>query len=616
MLWHGVNGSRRHRLPPLSLTCPYSLRVPISVIDCLAGRELSEPRLSPRADSVAYVRSDTDGARIVVRSLVDPEIEIFSPWNVRAGRSLGGGCFDWMPDGRRIAAVTSDGEIRLWGLDGEDRFLVAPAIQGSVSSPMASPDGRRLAYVVERSEIHEVDLDTLEVRRVDRGDFAFVLDPVYWKSRIVWQAWSPPNMPWDESHLLTEDGVIVRGSNSQHQQPQSTIDGRLLGWLDDESGWLNLAVEGGSRVDEPFEHGGPTWGERQRSWCFDSTGTKVAFVRNERGFGRLCTMDLVTGEVHERAKAVHGQLSWRGDVLAAVRTGGRTPTQIVVYRTDVEGIHDWQRSVIDVGPAYSWSQSTALVEPELIELTEPMALHARLYRSPQPRRRLLCWIHGGPTDQWQVSFMPRIAYWIDRGYDVLVPDFRGSTGHGREYTRALNAGWGEVDADDVHAIVRHVTSMEGYRHADVAYLGSSAGGLTALCAAARHPETVSAIAVAYPVSDIAALDGVTHRFEAHYNRSLVGSSEETERLSRERSPLALADELARLPILIFHGTDDHVVPIEQSRRLASALRSRGGSVDLIVFEGEGHGFKRLDHRIEEFARTEEFLERHLGGHGT
>ena len=551
-----------------------------------------------------------------MRSLVGTEEEVLSPWNVRAGRALGGGCFDWMPDGRRLAAVTSAGEIRLWGLDGGDGLLVASVVRGPVSSPIASPDGRRLAYVVERSEIREIDLDTLDDRRVDRGDFAFVLDPVYWRGRIVWQAWSPPNMPWDESHLVSEDGLIRQGSNSQYQQPQTTIDGHRLGWLDDESGWLNLAVEDGSRAEEHFEHGGPTWGERQRSWCFDSTGSKVAFVRNERGFGRLCTMDLATGEIRERAKAVHGQLSWRGDVVAAVRTGGRTPTQIVVYRTDAEDAHDWQRSVIDIGPEHSWGDTASLVEPELIELSRPVALHARLYRSPQPRQRLLCWIHGGPTDQWQVSFIPRFAYWIDRGYDVLVPDFRGSTGHGREYTQALNGGWGEVDADDVHVMVRHVVSREGYRTRDVALLGSSAGGLTALCAAARHPETAAAIVVAYPVSDISALDSDTHRFEAHYNRTLVGSPAETERLSRERSPLALASELARLPILIFHGSDDHVVPIEQSHRLVSALRSRGGDVALVEFDGEGHGFKSLEHRIEEFTRTEEFLEQHLGAHGT
>ncbi|MFM8482849.1 MAG: alpha/beta hydrolase family protein, partial [Actinomycetota bacterium] len=123
---------------------------------------------------------------------------------------------------------------------------------------------------------------------------------------------------------------------------------------------------------------------------------------------------------------------------------------------------------------------------------------------------------------------------------------------------------------------------------------------------------LAAVVVAYPVSDIAGLDAVTHRFESHYNRFLMGSPIDTERSSRERSPIHRPAALTATPILLFHGTEDPVVPIDQSIRLAESIRAHGGLVEDVVFDGEGHGFRRRESKIVEFERTEQFLRRHLG----
>ena len=149
--------------------------------------------------------------------------------------------------------------------------------------------------------------------------------------------------------------------------------------------------------------GGPTWGLGQRSFAVSPDGARVAFTRNEAGFGRLCVVDVATGAVHEVARGVHGQLSWSGDRLAALRTGARTPTQIVVHDTTTT----WERTVVDVGPA-DWDLDS-LVEPELVEVAarDGATVHARLYRADDPTDRLMCFVHGGPTDQWQVAFHPR-----------------------------------------------------------------------------------------------------------------------------------------------------------------------------------------------------------------
>ena len=585
-------------------------RRPLTVAQCLAGRDLTEPRLSPDGSLVAFCASEAGETHLVLVPVQGGPERRLSPWPIRGGRGLGGGSLEWLRDGSAVLCVAATGELWAIPVDGRaPHVLMTPDAGRTVSSPAVSPDGDAVAVVIDQSEIHVITLDG-SVTRVDGGAHAFVMDPVWWNSSPVWVGWNAPHMPWDETQLVSTTGVIGSAAGLQIQQPRTDVVGERLGWLDDSTGWLNLTVVGDAgmvRADEHHEHGLPSWGERQRSWCFHSTGRRVAFVRNEDGFGRLCTLNLDTGEVLEHAKAVHGQLSWVGDTLVAIRTGGKTPTQIVAYDTRTD---DWSRRTLVVGPSHEWDGHPSLVEPELLSFAarDGESIPARLFRAPQPNGRTICWIHGGPTDQWQVTFYPKINYWVDRGYDVLVPDHRGSTGHGRAFTQSLRGRWGELDSDDVVDALRAL----GRDANTVAVLGGSAGGMTALNVMVVEPRVARCAVVSYPVCDIAALDATTHRFEAHYNRSLVGTPEETIERSARRSPLHRAAELRDVPLLIMHGTVDPVVPVEQSRSLVRAIARGGGQhCELIEFDGEGHGFRDPANKQREFDETEAFLSGHL-----
>lgn len=419
-------------------------------------------------------------------------------------------------------------------------------------------------------------------------------------------------MAWDAAVRVDRDlriGTITerRAPDASFQQPRFTPHGEPV-HVHDASGWLNVHIGDRPIVSEPLDQAGPTWGLGNRSFAVDPDGTRVAFVRNESGHGALCVVDLGTGTVEQLGRGVHGHLSWVGDHLVAIRSGSKTPTHVVGYRSD-----SWERTTLAHTQPDVWDRSL-LPEPEIVEAVaaDGSTLHARRFVAGEGR--LLVWVHGGPTDQWQCDWRPRFLYWLSRGWDVLVVDPRGTTGHGRVYQQALHGRWGRLDVDDTADLTRHAHRAGWAVPATTAVMGGSSGGLTVLGVLADHPDLVAGGVASYPVSDLKALTEVTHRFEAHYTDTLVAvndGSPESEGAFERLSPIHRAGRITA-PLLLFHGTDDPVVPITQSEALVASIEGVGGDVELVVFEGEGHGFRQPEHVETEYRRTEEFLDRLVG----
>jgi dipeptidyl aminopeptidase/acylaminoacyl peptidase len=497
---------------------------------------------------------------------------------------------------------------------GSVRRLTQHAPTRTAAGPAASADGSRLVYVLDEAEVWVTRLDDGSSERLDDGtaDFVFDPSPMPRGSGVVWQAWNVPDMPWDRARIqrsgFERTGADEIRPDGSIQQIRLMADGSTVS-LRDDHGWLNLWLDDAPLIEEPFEHGGPSWGMGQRSFAISPDAQRIAFTRNEFGFGRLCVVEVGTRTIVEVARGVHGQLSWHGGRLAALRSGARTPTQVVVYDDST-----WERSVVAIGPLSGW-EGLPLAEPDLVEIaaTDGSTLHARLYVADAPTGRLLCWLHGGPSDQWQVTFMPRIAFWRSQGWNVLVPDHRGSTGHGRAYQQALRGRWGELDTSDVVDAIIYAHSRGWGSPADTAIIGSSAGGFTALGVAASRPALVAAVVAAYPVTDLADLAERSHRFERHYTESLVGPLPDAAKLYQERSPVNFADRLAATPLLVLHGDSDPVVPVEQSKALVERCVAAGGDVEFVVYEGEGHGFRKPENQLDEYRRTRDFLATHVPG---
>ena len=399
-------------------------------------------------------------------------------------------------------------------------------------------------------------------------------------------------MSWTTSSLT---GSPVRPGVSV-QQPFSV--GTCTGWVSDESGAWNVVVDG-TTVDDGLEHAGPVWGPGQRTWCTDDGGRTVAYTRNEAGFGSLWVLNRASGARTMVGRAVHGCVSWSGSTLAAVRTGARTPSQLVAY--DMSDLFAPRRVLtVDTAPD-SWSAFDAdLVEPTVHAAGD---VPYRLYRAARPNGRLIVWVHGGPVDQWQVTWRPRFTFWLSRGYSIAVPDHRGTTGHGRAFRLALEGGWGAVDADDTALVARHAQGLLGTDASRTALMGGSAGGLSVLSAAARHASLAACAVVSYPVTDLGLLLATPDPFEGHYNGRLVGDP--------AVSPAVSPGRLVDVPVLSFHGDLDELVVPAHSLGLRDAVTAAGGSVRVEMMAGEGHGFRDPANIAREYALTEAFLGEHL-----
>lgn len=544
-------------------------------------RTIADPRLSGDGSRVAFVVRDAGGTRLATvgvdgggeRSIAaDPAPEV--------PHSTGGGVIGWAGD--ELVYVASDGTVRT-----HSGRVIVP--WGGCANVAVSPDGRRVAFVFDERDVGVVPVDasTWPVRVSSAGN-DFALDPTWSPDggRVAWHEWDDPSMPWDASRVVDDTGAVVARGGAV-TQPRYGPDG-TLGHLTDRGGWLNLWCHG-----ERAEHGLPAWGPGVRTWAWSPAGDRIAFVRNEGGFGRLCVLERATGAVEEVGKGWHHGLDWRGRHLVALRTGARTPPELVAYDDGT-----WQRGVLARSDAAGEWDDGNLVEPQVVSWP---GAHGRVY-APARDRPLLLWVHGGPTDQLRVEFNPMVAWLVEQGWAVLAVDHRGSTGWGRQFQQAMNGQWGVVDVDDCAAGVRAALDEGWCDGRPAVAMGASAGGFTVLHLLARHPDLFAAGIARYPVGDLLDLDARTHRFEKHYNATLVGPVE----LRRERSPIAFADRIAR-PVLLLHGDADRVVPVDQSR----ALAERMPDVQLHVYGGEGHGWRQQATIDDERARITSFLSRRV-----
>jgi dipeptidyl aminopeptidase/acylaminoacyl peptidase len=241
----------------------------------------------------------------------------------------------------------------------------------------------------------------------------------------------------------------------------------------------------------------------------------------------------------------------------------------------------------------------------------PAFLYAPRGARPNGSRPAIVLIHGGPESQILPAFDPTIQYFVHRGYVVLTPNVRGSTGYGKAYM-ALDDVERRMDAvADARAAAEWLVSA-GWARADaIAAMGQSYGGFMVLACLCTDPQTWAAGVDIYGIASFVSFMENTHPMRRRHRAAEYGSLERDRDLLERISPLGQVDRI-RAPLLAVHGERDMRVPITETEQIVAALSARGVPVELIRLPDEGHGLVRLANRLRVYPAIADFLDRQLG----
>jgi len=225
--------------------------------------------------------------------------------------------------------------------------------------------------------------------------------------------------------------------------------------------------------------------------------------------------------------------------------------------------------------------------------------------------------HGGPwaRDAW--GYNPIAQFLANRGYAVLMPNFRASTGYGKKFLNAGNNQWGDKMQDDITWGVKYLVAEGIADPKRVGILGGSYGGYATLAGVAFTPDVyAAAVDIVGPSNLITLLDSIPPYWEQirklFYERMGNPNTPEGKTQLMRQSPLNSAAKI-KTPLLVAQGANDPRVNKAESDQIVIALRDRGFAVEYIVAPDEGHGYARPINNLALFTEAEKFLAKHLGG---
>lgn len=262
-------------------------------------------------------------------------------------------------------------------------------------------------------------------------------------------------------------------------------------------------------------------------------------------------------------------------------------------------------------------------ELEGVELVEPTAVHypthdgleipALLYRpagAPPGPLPTIVHIHGGPESQDRPNFSPVYQYLVHRGYAVLAPNVRGSTGYGNLYCH-LDDREKRYDALRDVEYAHHWLTATGAAPADqIGIMGASYGGFTVLACLTRQPELWAVGVDIVGIANFETFFQHTGPWRRHLRASEYGDPVADAALLRDLSPIHAVDQI-RAPLIIIQGANDPRVPQVESDQMVEQLRERNHPVEYLLFPDEGHGIVKLENRIRAYTAIAEFLDRYL-----
>jgi len=453
--------------------------------------------------------------------------------------------------------------------------------------------------------------------------------------KLAWLEWDNPDMPWDASRLLcagllSDNGVlslkgvqkIAGDETTSICQPGFLQNGDLLFCMDQaaDSGsaldFWNLYRSDGESIfaitQDRAEYGEAHWVFGQHRWVQTRESSVLAIATQDES-DQLLEIDLATASQRRigGSYARLSQLTECDGIAYCIAEYTDQPAQIVEILPDA--------SINALSAPALWLAERDVAQPQFIRYPTRDGKHAyanfyasSVKDSDQPSA-LVVLVHGGPTARAATALSPLVQYFAQNGFSVLDVNHRGSTGHGRAYRQALLGQWGEIDADDIADAIEFVVSERGVDPGKIFIRGGSAGGYAVLRALTRFPDLFCGGACYYGIGNLITLSEITHKFEGRYTDRLIGERYTPESAAlpdsrfRSRSPIFDIEKISS-PLILFQGLDDRVVPPEVSREMVRTLTNNGVVHEYIEYEGEGHGFRKAETKIDALRREIAFFE--------
>ncbi len=457
-------------------------------------------------------------------------------------------------------------------------------------------------------------------------------------SRLAWFEWDQEYMPWDQSRLCItslsiassqmscgETRTLVAETNRSICQPGFVDDDTLVFVSDSEiNNWWNLFALNVSSshtsprqiTNESLEFGEAHWVFGQRRWVQSESNEILAIATDHTGDG-IWKID-IEGKREPRVfyrQAGLCHLNWSCEHCQLVELPENTPGQIVEF---------------DRGLNRSVPENSLTVDPVSTEWSKPLPLDCKTsdgestfgyfyppasgkYCAPENTLPpLIVMVHGGPTSRASTAFNPLKQYFSALGFAVLDINHRGSTGYGRRYRQKLLGNWGEIDAQDINDFIGSLIARNLVNQDAVFIRGGSAGGYAVLRVLTRYPGRFAAGACYYGIGNLITLSEITHKFEGKYTDRLIGEKYHPTTASRpesryfKRSPIFHMEKLTA-PLILFQGSEDKVVPPMVSQEVVKLLENKGIRHGYTEYQGEGHGFRKTETRIDSLQKETDFF---------
>jgi dipeptidyl aminopeptidase/acylaminoacyl peptidase len=535
---------------------------------------------------------------------------------------------------------TPDGDGVVWFHDATgDEFghwVVAP-FEGGPPQPLASdvPDGWPAGFS-QRGRVTALGMG-------DRDGFAAYVkvgsDParVLMRHEDMVSVGGDGDGGWDSAGV-SADGSMVSVGHSEHGDrlhPALRVfdveDGAVLGDLWDGEGL----------------------GLHAAAWAPTPGDSRLALLHEREGIQRPGIWDVRSGERRDFAIDGSGEavvFGWYPDgdaLLVAIMTDGRdrlvrldvgdgsvTPVAHPVGTVGGASVRPdgrvWMRTLSGAESAV-FADDTGLA---VLSLDAPRPPGGRPYDSweytnPQGQRvhgflvtpagegpwPTVMEVHGGPTWLYQDTWMPTVQAFVDSGFAVAIPNYRGSTGYGTAWRDALIGDPGFPETEDVVAGLDDLIARGVADPARVVVRGDSWGGYITLLCAGLHPDRWAAAIAGVPVADyVAAYEDEAPSLQMMDRGLFGGGPEQFRTMYEERSPISYADRVSA-PLLILAGENDSRCPIRQIDNYAGAVRDCGRQVEMYRYT-TGHSSFVVEERVRQVRAQLEFVGRHVPGVGS